>query len=81
MNPVTLERLIKNCVETTQKHSESIDKLEDFCNKNWGFRFHDIGDMGNERINGSVNYGEYTISVDEFREIMDKAKKENDHYD
>lgn len=79
MNPITLQRLIDKCVKTSQEHSEALDKLGSFCKKTWGFDPHDIGDMCDERITGSINYGEYTIQSEEFRNIMDKAKQEKNH--
>ena len=80
MNPETLRKLIKNCADTSQAHSLALDKLDYFCEQNWKIIPSDLNDMdldgiGSDRINGCINYGEYTISVDEFREIMDRFSR------
>jgi len=77
MNKVTLEKLLKARVDAINKAEETLTKLDEFCDKNWGFKFHDAGLLGDsgDHIVEWLNYGNSSPDVDGFIKFMDKSAK------
>lgn len=75
MNPVTLAKLMKNREETLSKTRVAKEKLDDFCEKHWGFTYNDIEHInGQDEIVESLDYGNSTTKLERFIELMDAEK-------
>lgn len=76
MNIVTLQKLLDICVKEARRHTDAKDKLDKFCEKNWGFLYTDSNDIGIiDGLADAVDYGTRDFKAEDFVEIMNQVKE------